>query len=52
MIKVYIVVRADNQEFVRAFGTRAGAELFIEDFRVEAEILEEMIVDVSACKSL
>jgi hypothetical protein len=44
MIKVYVVVRKDNQQFVRVFRTREGAELFIEDFRVDGEIVEDEIV--------
>jgi hypothetical protein len=44
MIKVYVVVRKDNQQYVRVFQTREGAELFIEDFRVEGEIVEDEIV--------
>lgn len=42
-MKVYIVVRANNQEFVGVFGDKFSAEKFANVFGVPTDILEEVV---------
>ncbi len=43
MIKVYIVVLEDSNEFSGVFGTRGEAELFVKTLRTPSVILERYI---------
>ena len=48
MIKIFIVVSIQSEQFLKAFGTRGGAEMYVEeldkDFNVQADIVEQFIV--------
>lgn len=48
MIKIFIVVDFLSERFLKAFATRGGAEMYVEeldkDFNVQADIIEQFIV--------